>query len=125
MQPSTEDSAEREHLLPTQQPQPDNSTTMRPEGREGDGPAKIIALVRLLPLARKAGGLTALSRLPLGFVHLNNALLSIVFDVSKFFTVATWVKVLINDPIEQFGWFALHPPLQSLTIFLFTYGELS
>ncbi|KAJ6606554.1 hypothetical protein DFH09DRAFT_11857 [Mycena vulgaris] len=40
------------------------------------------------------------------------------------FMTVTWVIVLVNEPIKV-GWFAFHPPLQSLSIFLFTYGILT
>ncbi|KAF8810723.1 hypothetical protein BYT27DRAFT_7231872 [Phlegmacium glaucopus] len=38
--------------------------------------------------------------------------------------VVTWVIVLMNDP-ASFGWFAIHPPLQTLAMFLFTFGILT
>ncbi|KAJ7286051.1 hypothetical protein C8J57DRAFT_1286589 [Mycena rebaudengoi] len=40
------------------------------------------------------------------------------------FTTITWVIVLVNDPVAV-GWFALHPLLQSLSLFLFTYGIIT
>jgi len=40
------------------------------------------------------------------------------------FTTVTWVIVLVNDPVA-IGLFAFHPLLQSLSIFLFTYGILT
>ncbi|KAF8201585.1 hypothetical protein BJ912DRAFT_507713 [Pholiota molesta] len=36
----------------------------------------------------------------------------------------TWTMVLINSPGEV-GWFALHPPLQTLAVLLFTFGILT
>ncbi len=36
--------------------------------------------------------------------------------------VVTWAMVLMNSPGSQVGWFALHPPLQTLAIFAFTFG---
>ncbi|KAF9464644.1 hypothetical protein BDZ94DRAFT_1190991 [Collybia nuda] len=89
----TEDSADYELLLPSQQPQP---TTMgqeeqflKPEGRKGDDAAKFIALT-----------------------------------AAGFLTVITWAGVFMNNP-KHFGWFALHPLLQTLSIFFFTYGILT
>ncbi|KAL0947339.1 hypothetical protein HGRIS_013458 [Hohenbuehelia grisea] len=40
------------------------------------------------------------------------------------FVVVTWVGLLIHSPAEK-GWFALHPPLQSASIALITYGILT
>jgi len=39
----------------------------------------------------------------------------------KVFLITTWAVILSNDP-KSLGWFALHPPLQSLGLSLFTYG---
>ncbi|KAJ7349272.1 hypothetical protein DFH08DRAFT_959436 [Mycena albidolilacea] len=36
-------------------------------------------------------------------------------------TTVTWVTVLVNNPFDA-GWFAFHPPLQSLSLLLFVYG---
>ncbi|KDR81435.1 hypothetical protein GALMADRAFT_239336 [Galerina marginata CBS 339.88] len=36
----------------------------------------------------------------------------------------TWTAVLMNAP-AQAGWFAWHPPLQTLAIFLFTFGIIT
>lgn len=35
--------------------------------------------------------------------------------------VVSWAMVLMNSP-GQVGWFAWHPPLQTLAIFAFTFG---
>ncbi|KAJ7702370.1 hypothetical protein B0H17DRAFT_143101 [Mycena rosella] len=40
------------------------------------------------------------------------------------FMTITWVIVLVNSPLN-WGWFAFHPLLQSLAMFLFTYGILT
>ena len=36
-------------------------------------------------------------------------------------TAVTWAMVLGKAPFEV-GWFALHPPLQTLALSLFTFG---
>jgi len=42
------------------------------------------------------------------------------------FLVVTWAAVLHNiNKTGGMGWFAFHPPLQSLALFLFTYGILT
>ncbi|KAJ7470335.1 hypothetical protein FB451DRAFT_1474087 [Mycena latifolia] len=51
------------------------------------------------------------------------ALVSPSIISEQFFTTVTWVTVLVNDPV-MVGWFAFHPLLQSLSLFLFTYGKL-
>ena len=33
----------------------------------------------------------------------------------------TWTAVLMNGPLSM-GWFAFHPPLQTLAVLLFTFG---
>ncbi|KAF8163114.1 hypothetical protein B0H34DRAFT_694172 [Crassisporium funariophilum] len=38
--------------------------------------------------------------------------------------VVTWAIVLTNSPTTA-GWFALHPPLQTLAVFLFTFGIIT
>lgn len=38
--------------------------------------------------------------------------------------IVTWIAVLSNDP-PKVGWFALHPPLQTFSLVLFTYGILT
>jgi hypothetical protein len=40
------------------------------------------------------------------------------------FLAVTWASVLKNEP-TKLGWFAFHPSLQSLAIFLLTYGILT
>ncbi|KAJ6500444.1 hypothetical protein C8R45DRAFT_977715 [Mycena sanguinolenta] len=40
------------------------------------------------------------------------------------FTTTTWVIVLVNNPFNV-GWFAFHPPLQSLSVALFVYGIMT
>ncbi|PPQ64007.1 hypothetical protein CVT24_009381 [Panaeolus cyanescens] len=39
-------------------------------------------------------------------------------------TVVSWAVILFNDPSSA-GWFALHPPLQTLAVLLFTYGIIT
>ncbi|KIM49302.1 hypothetical protein M413DRAFT_21550 [Hebeloma cylindrosporum] len=39
-------------------------------------------------------------------------------------TAVTWTMVLANAPFEV-GWFALHPPLQTLALSLFTFGIIT
>ncbi|KJA18605.1 hypothetical protein HYPSUDRAFT_144737, partial [Hypholoma sublateritium FD-334 SS-4] len=39
-------------------------------------------------------------------------------------TVVSWAMVLMNSP-GQVGWFALHPPLQTLAVFAFTFGIIT
>ncbi|KAF9001940.1 hypothetical protein BDQ17DRAFT_1390890 [Cyathus striatus] len=41
-----------------------------------------------------------------------------------FLLLPTWITVFINDPTSS-GWFALHPPLQTLAVALFSYGILT
>ncbi|KAF9472768.1 hypothetical protein BDN70DRAFT_868041 [Pholiota conissans] len=38
--------------------------------------------------------------------------------------VITWTMVLVNSP-GQIGWFALHPPLQTLAVLSFTFGIIT
>ncbi|KAF9262203.1 hypothetical protein L218DRAFT_868192 [Marasmius fiardii PR-910] len=38
--------------------------------------------------------------------------------------ITTWY-IILNSPPGQLGWFAFHPPLQTLAVFLFTYGILT
>ncbi|KAK7440221.1 hypothetical protein VKT23_017163 [Stygiomarasmius scandens] len=38
--------------------------------------------------------------------------------------IVTWIAIFSNNPTEA-GWFALHPPLQVLALFIFTYGILT
>ncbi|KAF7338642.1 Cytochrome b561 domain-containing protein [Mycena venus] len=40
------------------------------------------------------------------------------------FTTVTWVIILVNNPFNA-GWFAFHPPLQSLSIALLVYGIMT
>jgi len=40
------------------------------------------------------------------------------------FTTVTWVIILVNNPVNA-GWFAFHPPLQSLSLSLLVYGILT
>ncbi|KAF8184946.1 hypothetical protein K438DRAFT_1837144 [Mycena galopus ATCC 62051] len=40
------------------------------------------------------------------------------------FTTVAWVTVLVNNPVDA-GWFAFHPPLQSLSILLLVYGIMT
>ncbi|KXN90480.1 hypothetical protein AN958_04152 [Leucoagaricus sp. SymC.cos] len=38
--------------------------------------------------------------------------------------ITTWVAVISNDPVS-YGWFAFHPPLQTLALCFFTYGIMT
>ncbi|KAF5358078.1 hypothetical protein D9756_001746 [Leucocoprinus leucothites] len=38
--------------------------------------------------------------------------------------ITTWFTILSNDP-AHYGWFALHPPMQSLALCFFTYGVMT
>ncbi|KAJ7261395.1 hypothetical protein B0H12DRAFT_1106619 [Mycena haematopus] len=40
------------------------------------------------------------------------------------FGTVTWVIVLVNNPLDA-GWFAFHPPLQSLSLALIVYGIMT
>ncbi|KAJ7684709.1 hypothetical protein DFH06DRAFT_1156399 [Mycena polygramma] len=40
------------------------------------------------------------------------------------FTTVTWVVILVNNPVNA-GWFAWHPPLQSLALSLLVYGIMT
>ncbi|KAF7359381.1 hypothetical protein MSAN_01280700 [Mycena sanguinolenta] len=40
------------------------------------------------------------------------------------FTTVTWVIILVNSPFNV-GWFAFHPPLQSLSLALLVYGIMT
>ncbi|KAK7023900.1 cytochrome b561 domain-containing protein [Favolaschia claudopus] len=93
---NAEDYELREALLATEEQ--DRST--KPRGQED-----------LLPAEGRTGDVLAMNLALFG---------------AAFFTIVTWVIVLVNNPVaNNWGWFAFHPPLQSLSLALLIYGILT
>jgi len=95
MDPNAEDYELTEALLP---PEQQDGLSSKPRGQEDQ-----------LPAEGRTGDTVAM------YLALSGAAV---------FTTVTWVSVLVNN-VNDGGWFAFHPPLQSLSLSLLVYGILT
>lgn len=92
----------------------------KPEGREGDAVAQIVAIVRDRLNMQGLFVISCLGRSLLRYVYGGSVNCNHSSDFSQVCLGITWIMTLTSG--SSFVWFAWHPLLLSLAIALFTYG---